>query len=87
VLLDLDAVSSWGDVARMAGNDFEAPVFAQRPAVRTAFEKLVGTGPMLCRMSGSGSAVVAVYRTVRDRDDGMMMLSPQLGERFAVEVG
>ena len=87
VLLDLDSVSSWGDVARMAGNDFEAPVFAQRPAVRTAFEKLVGTGPMLCRMSGSGSAVFAVYRTARDRDDGMMMLSPKLGQCFAVEVG
>jgi 4-diphosphocytidyl-2C-methyl-D-erythritol kinase len=55
--------------------------------VRTAFEKLVGTGPMLCRMSGSGSAVFAVYRTVRDRDDAMMMLSPRLGQRFAVEVG
>lgn len=87
VLLDLQAVSGWGDIARMAGNDFEAPVFAQRPVIRTAFEKLVGTGPMLCRMSGSGSAVFAVYRTVRDRDDAMMMLSPKLGQRFAVDVG
>jgi 4-diphosphocytidyl-2-C-methyl-D-erythritol kinase len=87
VLLDLDAVSTWGDVARMAGNDFEAPVFAERPAIRTAFEKLVGTGPMLCRLSGSGCAVFAVYRTVQDRDDAMMMLSPRLGQRFAVEVG
>lgn len=87
VLLDLDAVSSWGDIARMAGNDFEAPVFAQRPAVRAAFEKLVGTGPMLCRMSGSGSAVFAIYRTARDRDDALMMLAPRLGQRFAVEVG
>jgi 4-diphosphocytidyl-2-C-methyl-D-erythritol kinase len=87
VLLDLDAVSTWGDVARMAGNDFEAPVFAERPAIRTAFDKLVGTGPMLCRLSGSGCAVFAVYRTVQDRDDAMMMLSPKLGQRFAVEVG
>jgi 4-diphosphocytidyl-2-C-methyl-D-erythritol kinase len=87
VLLDLDAVRSWGDIARMAGNDFEAPVFAERPAVRAAFEKLVGTGPMLCRMSGSGSAVFAIYRTERDRDDAMMMLAPRLGQRYAVEVG
>ena len=87
ILLDLQAVSGWGDIARMAGNDFEAPVFAQRPAIRTAFEKLVGTGPMLCRMSGSGSAVFAVYRTIRDRDDAMMMLSPKLGQRFAIDVG
>lgn len=87
VLLDLDAVSSWGDIARMAGNDFEAPVFAQRPEVRTAFEKLIGTGPMLCRMSGSGSAVFALYRREQDRDDAMMMLAPRLGQRFAVQVG
>ena len=87
VVLDLDAVGSCGDIARMAGNDFEAPVFAQRPEVRTAFEKLVGTGPMLCRMSGSGSAVFAIYRRERDRDDALMMLAPRLGQRFAVEVG
>lgn len=87
VLLDLDSVGSWGDIARMAGNDFEAPVFAQHAEIRTAFEKLVGTGPMLCRMSGSGSALFAIYRTARDRDDGLAMLAPRLGERFAVDVG
>src|SRR5581483_2245175 len=27
VALDLDALSTWGDIGRMAGNDFESPVF------------------------------------------------------------
>ena len=31
VALDLDALSSWGDIARMAGNDFESPVFGASP--------------------------------------------------------
>ena len=30
VALDLDALSSWGDIGRMAGNDFESPVFERR---------------------------------------------------------
>ncbi|HEY8105688.1 MAG TPA: 4-(cytidine 5'-diphospho)-2-C-methyl-D-erythritol kinase, partial [Gemmatimonadales bacterium] len=40
VALDLDALSSWGDIGRMAGNDFESPVFARHPVVRAAFEAL-----------------------------------------------
>jgi 4-diphosphocytidyl-2-C-methyl-D-erythritol kinase len=31
VALDLDALSSWGDIGRMAGNDFESPVFGRHP--------------------------------------------------------
>lgn len=85
--LDLDALSTWGDVARMAGNDFESPVFNERPAIRGAFEKLVGTGPMFCRMTGSGSAVVALYRNGRDRDDAQAMLGRRLGAVIPVEVG
>ena len=29
--LDLDALRGWGDIARMAGNDFEAALFARKP--------------------------------------------------------
>jgi 4-diphosphocytidyl-2-C-methyl-D-erythritol kinase len=85
--LDLDALRTWGDIARMAGNDFESPVFERRPSLRSAFEKLVGTGPMLCRMSGSGSAMVAIYRTTGDREDAVMMLGSKYGRVLAVEVG
>ena len=63
VALDLDALSRWGDVGRMAGNDFESPVFGRVPAIRAAFEALVGTAPLVCRMSGSGSTLFAVYRS------------------------
>ena len=79
VALDLDALSTWGDVARMAGNDFESVVFGHHPPVRAAFEALVGTQPLLCRMSGSGSTIFAVYRSERDREDAQMMLGRKHG--------
>jgi len=79
VALDLDALSRWGDIGRMAGNDFESPVFGRHPEVRTAFEALVGTRPLVCRMSGSGSTLFAAYRSARDRDDAQMMLGRKYG--------
>jgi 4-diphosphocytidyl-2-C-methyl-D-erythritol kinase len=79
VALDLDALSTWGDIGRMAGNDFESVVFGRQPSVRAAFEALVGTRPLVCRMSGSGSALFAVYRSDRDREDAMMMLGRKHG--------
>ncbi|MEO8448739.1 MAG: 4-(cytidine 5'-diphospho)-2-C-methyl-D-erythritol kinase [Gemmatimonadota bacterium] len=81
--LDLDALSRWSDVARMAGNDFESHVFGKVPAVRAAFEALANTSPMLCRMSGSGSTVFAVYRDERGRDDAKMMLGKKHGSVIA----
>ncbi|HET7043157.1 MAG TPA: hypothetical protein VFI13_14150, partial [Gemmatimonadales bacterium] len=85
VALDLDAVQSWGSVARMAGNDFEGAVFGQEPKVREAFEKLVGTQPLLCRLSGSGSALFAIYRNARDRDDAQLRMGKRLGRVVPIE--
>jgi 4-diphosphocytidyl-2-C-methyl-D-erythritol kinase len=85
VALDLDALSRWGDIGRMAGNDFESPVFQRAPEIRAAFEALVATRPLVCRMSGSGSTLFAVYRSTRDRDDARMMLGRKHGRLDAVE--
>jgi 4-diphosphocytidyl-2-C-methyl-D-erythritol kinase len=85
VALDLDALGSWGSIARLAGNDFEFALFGRRPELREGFEALARTGPLLCRMSGSGSTLFAVYRSERDRDDARMQLSPRLGRCLAVQ--
>ena len=77
--LDAASLGTWGDIARMAGNDFEAAVFEHRPELRTAFEALAGTHPLVCRLSGSGSALFAVYRSPRDRDDAAMQLGRRHG--------
>jgi 4-diphosphocytidyl-2-C-methyl-D-erythritol kinase len=83
--LDLDSLSRWSDIGRMAGNDFESVVFGQFPEIRAAFEALVGTRPLVCRMSGSGSALFAVYRSPRDREDARMMLGRKHGDLLSVE--
>ncbi len=85
VSLDLEALGSWGSIARLAGNDFEFALFGRHPELRAAFEALVATRPLLCRMSGSGSTIFAVYRTPRDREDAQMQLSPRLGQVIATE--
>lgn len=85
VSLDLEALASWGNIGRLAGNDFEFALFGKRPELRQAFEALAGTRPLLCRMTGSGSTVFAVYRSPRDRDDARMELPPRLGRTIPVE--
>ncbi|MGE3618507.1 MAG: 4-(cytidine 5'-diphospho)-2-C-methyl-D-erythritol kinase [Gemmatimonadales bacterium] len=46
--LDLDSLSRWSDVARMAGNDFESAVFGREPRIREAFEALARTALIFC---------------------------------------
>lgn len=87
VALDGASLSTWGDVARMAGNDFESPVFGHLPEVRAAFEVLVTTHPLICRMSGSGSALFAIYRTAGDREDARMRMGKKHGQVMAFETG
>jgi 4-diphosphocytidyl-2-C-methyl-D-erythritol kinase len=85
VALDLDALSRWGDIGRMAGNDFESPVFARHAPIRGAFESLVTTRPLVCRMAGSGSALFAIYRSSGDREDAVMMLGRKHGAVVPIE--
>jgi 4-diphosphocytidyl-2-C-methyl-D-erythritol kinase len=85
VALDLEALSSWGDVARLSGNDFEFALFGRHPDLRRAFEALAGTQPLLCRMSGSGSAMVAIYRSRRDREDASTRLGGRHGRVVPVD--
>lgn len=69
VVLDAAALASWGSVGRLGGNDFEVPVFGKYPELRSLFERLAQTRPLWVRLCGSGSAVAAVYRSERDRDE------------------
>jgi 4-diphosphocytidyl-2-C-methyl-D-erythritol kinase len=85
VVLEPETLGSWGQVARLAGNDFEFALFGPHPELKAAFEALAGTRPLLCRMSGSGSALVAIYRSPRDRDDAVMALGRRHGRVVPVE--
>lgn len=67
VLLDGDAFTTWGGVGRLGGNDFEPVIFGSHPDLKATFERLAETGPLTVRLSGSGSALIAVYRTDESR--------------------
>ena len=72
VVLDAEALATWG--SRLGGNDFEGPVFAKHPELRSLYERLAGTGPVWVRLCGSGSAVAAVYKKEGERDDAVQRL-------------
>lgn len=77
VALDAEALATWGSIGRLGGNDFESVVFAKHPELRALYERLAGTGPVWVRLCGSGSAVAAVYKKERERDDAAQRLSPK----------
>jgi 4-diphosphocytidyl-2-C-methyl-D-erythritol kinase len=77
VVLDAEALATWGSIGRLGGNDFESPVFGKHPELRALYEKVAGTGPVWVRLCGSGSAVAAVYKKETERDDAALVL----GER------
>jgi 4-diphosphocytidyl-2-C-methyl-D-erythritol kinase len=83
VVLDAEALGTWGSIGRLGGNDFEVPVFSRHPTLREIFEQLAATGPLWVRLCGSGAAVAAVYRTARDRDDAAQTLNAKLATPIA----
>jgi 4-diphosphocytidyl-2-C-methyl-D-erythritol kinase len=87
IALDHDSLSSWGNIGRLAGNDFESAVFGHHPEIRQGFEALARTHPLVCRMSGSGSALFAVYRSEGVRDDAVMMLGRKFGDVVVITAG
>jgi 4-diphosphocytidyl-2-C-methyl-D-erythritol kinase len=85
VALDLDALASWGSIARLAGNDFEFALFGRHPELRRAFDALIATQPLLSRMTGSGSTIFAIYRSAQERDDARLTLGRKHGEVVATD--
>jgi len=74
VTLDADALSTWGSIGRLGGNDFETVVFGKRPELRSVYERVAETGPVWVRLCGSGSAIAAVYKKESEREDAVQRL-------------
>jgi len=49
-------------------NDFEEPIFAMLPSLRTLKTRLYEAGAAWAAMSGSGSTIVGAFRNAADRD-------------------
>ncbi len=74
VTLDAEALSTWGSIGRLGGNDFEAIVFGRHAELRALYERVAETGPVWVRLCGSGSAVAAVYKKESERNDAVQRL-------------
>jgi 4-diphosphocytidyl-2-C-methyl-D-erythritol kinase len=74
IVLDMDAFGGWGSIGRLGGNDFESLVAAKHPEIPALLSRVAETGPLLARMSGSGSAVFGVYRNEGTMEDAAAML-------------
>ncbi len=61
-LLSLEDLSRWEGVASFAANDFEDVIFPVHPLLGRLRTALQGTAPRFSLLSGSGSALFAVYR-------------------------
>lgn len=66
---------SWEGVSSAAVNDFEPVIFGLRPDLRLLREALSETEPLTALLSGSGSALFAVYDGERQRDEAAAELT------------
>jgi 4-diphosphocytidyl-2-C-methyl-D-erythritol kinase len=80
----LNGMRSASAACGLSVNDFEPVVFGQFPQLKKVERKLRGTGAAGVRMTGSGSAIVALFGSSADRDraqtklvgDGMQGVAP-----------
>ncbi len=62
-------LSSWEVICQSAVNDFEPVILGLRPDLRLLREALGATQPLMALLSGSGSALFAVYESEGQRDE------------------
>jgi 4-diphosphocytidyl-2-C-methyl-D-erythritol kinase len=58
----------WSEIQHVSANDFEEVLFETELRLREYFTRLQQTGPMLTRLCGSGSAIIAIYASAAERD-------------------
>ena len=65
------SAEGWGEYTR---NDFEPVVFRDHPQLRSIRQKLEKAGGLPARMTGSGAALYAVFRSISERRRAQLML-------------
>ncbi len=82
------ALSSWSGLSALADNDFEPVIFAEHPDLGALRARLEESRPLLAMLSGSGSALFAVYDTRRRRDAAVEKLNAEkIGARLVTARG
>jgi 4-diphosphocytidyl-2-C-methyl-D-erythritol kinase len=60
IVLEPVSLSGWASIAAFARNDFEAPVAARHPELKSHLDRLRNSRAIFAQMTGSGSAVFGV---------------------------
>ncbi len=82
------ALSRWSGLRALAENDFEPVIFSAHPELGALRVRLDASGPLLALLSGSGSALFAVYGTRRSRDTALKELEAEkVGARLITARG
>ncbi|HKK07829.1 MAG TPA: hypothetical protein VKA44_02985, partial [Gemmatimonadota bacterium] len=69
VLPPASRLDDWDELADLAANDFEAPVFDRHPELRAWRDALAAAGARPALLSGSGSALFGVFADEEARDE------------------
>jgi 4-diphosphocytidyl-2-C-methyl-D-erythritol kinase len=70
----LETGRSAGAASALSGNDFEAVVFKLHPKLKKIVRRLRELGVAGARMTGSGSAIFAVFKSAAERDSARKKL-------------
>ncbi len=82
------ALSSWPGLRELAENDFEPVIFTEHPGLGSLRGRLDESRPLLALLSGSGSALFAVYDTRQGRDVALKeMEAEKIGARLLTARG
>jgi 4-diphosphocytidyl-2-C-methyl-D-erythritol kinase len=67
--LSMSALASWSGIRSLANNDFEPVIYGWYPSLGDLKQRLDRTEPLVALLSGSGSALFAVYEDEEQRDN------------------
>lgn len=72
-------LASWASLERLVHNDLEAPVLSRHPALSALLEVLRAREPCVAAMTGSGSALFAIFRDDDERARARRSLTESAG--------
>lgn len=78
--LSMSALASWSGIRSLAVNDFEPVVYSWQPWLGALRDRLHESEPLVAMLSGSGSALFAVYEDEEQRDAVAAELGAELSD-------
>ena len=79
VLPGATRLAEWESLERLARNDLEAPVLARHPELSELLDQLRSCDPAVAAMTGSGSALFAIFRDETERARARRALAAREG--------